>query len=66
MAVPVELPFLDETRCTGCTACVVVCPADCLAMAGPLPWLPRPEDCVCCTLCAVVCPVEAIAMKTVP
>jgi Fe-S-cluster-containing hydrogenase component 2 len=58
-----ELPVVDETRCTGCGDCVLACPADCLAMAGPLPWLPRPGDCISCTLCALVCPPGAVAMS---
>lgn len=61
----VELPMLDETKCTGCGWCVDVCPTECLAMRGRLPWLPRPLDCVSCTLCALVCPAEAISMATV-
>ena len=59
-----ELPCLDETRCTGCGDCVLLCPTECLEMAGPLPWLPRPDDCISCSLCALVCPVEAIQMET--
>ena len=58
-----ELPALDETRCTGCGDCVRVCPTDCLAMAGPLPWLPRPTDCIRCELCVWICPVNALHMK---
>lgn len=57
-----ELPHLDETRCTGCGDCVRVCPTDCLAMAGPLPWMPRPGDCVRCALCVLICPAEALHM----
>ena len=57
-----ELPLLDETRCTGCGDCPRVCPADCLAMDGPLAWLPRPLDCVDCGLCAWICPVQAIRL----
>lgn len=57
-----ELPVLDEARCTGCGDCVVVCPVDCLALAGALPWLPRPNQCVSCSLCAVICPVDALRM----
>ena len=39
-----------------------VCPADCLEMAGPLPWLPRPADCVSCALCVLICPVGALEL----
>jgi ferredoxin len=57
-----ELPLLDETLCTGCGDCVRLCPTDCLEMAGPLPWLPRPGDCVSCSLCVLVCPVTALRL----
>jgi formate hydrogenlyase subunit 6/NADH:ubiquinone oxidoreductase subunit I len=57
-----ELPALRESRCTGCGDCAAVCPADCLAMAGPVPWLPRPADCVACTACVLVCPADALRM----
>jgi formate hydrogenlyase subunit 6/NADH:ubiquinone oxidoreductase subunit I len=60
-----ELPSLNETLCTGCRRCVDVCPTLCLEMAGPLPWLPRPEDCVSCEACVLVCPVAAIQMLPV-
>ncbi len=58
-----ELPMLDERRCTGCGDCVTICPTDCLAMAGALPWLPRPYDCIACSACAIICPSEAIAIR---
>jgi formate hydrogenlyase subunit 6/NADH:ubiquinone oxidoreductase subunit I len=57
-----DLPLLDATRCTGCGDCVAVCPTTCLAMAGPLPWMPRPADCVFCTWCVLVCPADAVTM----
>jgi len=57
-----ELPLLDETRCTGCGDCVAICPTECLALAGPVPWLPRPGDCVSCSLCVLVCPAEALRL----
>ena len=57
-----ELPVLNETLCTGCGDCVRICPTDCLAMDGLLPWLPRPSACVSCTLCVLVCPVKALDM----
>jgi formate hydrogenlyase subunit 6/NADH:ubiquinone oxidoreductase subunit I len=61
-----ELPVLDETRCTGCVDCVTVCPADCLAMDGLLPWLPRPGDCIHCGVCAAVCPADALRLEDTP
>jgi len=57
-----ELPSLDETRCTGCGDCVAVCPTACLDMAADSPWLPRPEDCVSCALCVLICPAEALRL----
>jgi NAD-dependent dihydropyrimidine dehydrogenase PreA subunit len=58
----IEVPQVDETRCTGCGDCVVVCPVDCLAMKGPLPWLVRPNHCISCALCVLICPDEALRM----
>jgi len=58
-----ELPILDTGRCTGCGDCVAVCPTDCLALAGRLPWLPRPADCIACSACERVCPVDAIHLQ---
>ena len=56
------LPALDERLCTGCGRCVAVCPTECLAMAGPIPWLPRPADCISCGACVFLCPTAALAL----
>ena len=58
-----ELPAVDERRCTGCGDCVTACPTDCLALAEALPWLARPAECISCALCALVCPTGAIEMR---
>jgi NAD-dependent dihydropyrimidine dehydrogenase PreA subunit len=58
----IELPFLDERRCSGCGDCVAVCPTDCLAMRGAVPFLIRPTDCVSCGLCVLVCPSAALSL----
>jgi len=58
-----ELPLLDDTLCSGCGECVAVCPVDCLEMAGPLPWMPRPTACLSCTICVLICPVDALRME---
>lgn len=56
------LPVVNAAKCTGCGDCVAVCPTECLAMSGPLPWLPRPLDCVSCTVCELICPAGAIQL----
>lgn len=58
-----DIPILDERSCTGCGDCVLVCPVDCLEMAGPLPWLARPLDCIACELCVRICPVNALELR---
>ncbi len=61
----VEVPTVDETLCTACGDCPAVCPTACLAMIGPVPWLPRPGDCVSCGLCVLICPAKALRMEPV-
>jgi NAD-dependent dihydropyrimidine dehydrogenase PreA subunit len=60
-----ELPLLEETRCSRCTDCVAVCPADCLIMRGAVPYLVRPTDCISCGLCVLVCPSTALSLAAV-
>jgi electron transport complex protein RnfB len=67
--LPKTLAILDEDLCTGCEACVCVCPVDCIdTVPGPQFQsvmqtcqidLPR---CIGCTLCAQVCPWDVISM----
>lgn len=61
----IELPLLDEARCSGCGDCVAVCPTDCLTMQGATPFLIRPNDCVSCGLCVLVCPSVALSLAEV-
>ena len=45
------------------TACVDVCPVDCIYGAEDDAWemlLIQPEECIDCGLCVDACPVEAI------
>lgn len=67
--LPKSLAILDEDLCTGCEACVAVCPVDCIdTVPGPRYEmvmqhchidLPR---CIGCTLCPQVCPWDCITM----
>src|SRR2546426_6538254 len=67
--LPKTLALLDEDMCTGCEACMTVCPVDCISIIpGPRHELafqvctidlPR---CIGCTLCHQVCPWDCITM----
>lgn len=54
--------------CTGCEACIVFCPVDCIDLKLPAQnpaekyVLIDRETCIGCTLCARYCPWEAIDM----
>ncbi len=68
--LPKQLAILDEDLCTGCEACLTVCPVDCIdkvrdpghpgyAMGICTIDLIR---CIGCKLCAQVCPWNVITM----
>ena len=55
------IELVVQSRCTGCNACVEICPTnvfDALA-AGP-PVIARPDDCQTCFICELYCPVDAL------
>jgi electron transport complex protein RnfB len=68
--LPKQLAILDEDLCTGCDACVTVCPVDCIDKISD----PRHpgyamgvctidlQVCIGCKLCAQVCPWDVITM----
>lgn len=68
--LPKQLAILDEDLCTGCDACVAVCPVDCIDKIGD-PLHPGYTMGICtidlpvcigCKLCAQVCPWHVITM----
>ena len=57
--------FLRETdlsRCTGCGACVEICPVAALSMEEGLPLVDN-DWCIGCGVCAVPCPSGAVRLK---
>lgn len=68
--LPKQLAILDEDLCTGCDACVTVCPVDCIdktsdpahpGYAMGICTIDLPV-CIGCRLCAQVCPWDVITM----
>lgn len=66
---PKQLAIIDQKGCTGCHACVPLCPVDCIEnVPGPEhPDFMRVvevdlERCIGCTICAQYCPWETIFM----
>ncbi len=68
--LPKQLAILDEDLCTGCDACVTVCPVDCIDKTSD-PTNPgyamgvctiHLAVCIGCKLCAQVCPWHVITM----
>jgi electron transport complex protein RnfB len=68
--LPKQLAILDEDLCTGCEACLTVCPVDCIDKISD-PGHPGYAmgictidmgRCIGCKLCAQVCPWNCITM----
>src|SRR5262245_54534024 len=71
--LPKELAVIYADNCTGCEACIEVCPVDCIykVPGEELPSLQSfcdidLERCIGCSLCERWCPWDAIEMIATP
>ncbi|MDF7801182.1 4Fe-4S binding protein [Pontiellaceae bacterium B1224] len=53
---------VNTEDCTGCGACVDVCPEEAIRIGGDGKAVVDPAKCTECGLCVDACPVEAIAI----
>jgi NAD-dependent dihydropyrimidine dehydrogenase PreA subunit len=51
----------DKERCTGCGACVEICPVNVIKMEGDFPVVDK-EWCIGCGVCAIPCPTSAVKL----
>lgn len=64
---------VDQNGCTGCEACLTVCPVDCIET---VPGAEKPglfklveidqDRCIGCGLCPKICPWDTITMEPYP
>ncbi|MDI6916509.1 MAG: 4Fe-4S binding protein [Thermoplasmatales archaeon] len=52
---------IDEEKCTGCGACVDVCPTEAITVNEKAKV--DEEKCIECSACVSECPVGAISLK---
>ena len=53
---------INDDRCTGCDACVAVCPTNVLDLISNKSRVLRFQDCIQCEACMWACPTEALVM----
>ena len=59
--LPKALAVVNADNCTGCEACVEVCPVDCIHSDDDQDmYFIDPDECIDCGACESVCPVNAI------
>src|SRR5262249_19450068 len=53
---------INDDRCTGCEACITVCPTDVLELRSNKSRVARFSDCIQCEQCVSACPTTALVM----
>jgi ferredoxin len=66
---PPKLAVINQTGCTGCEACIVFCPVDCIEIVPGAEFAQFQqvvevdlERCIGCALCSKHCPWDTIPM----
>jgi len=56
---------LDQSTCTGCQLCVIVCPSECFAMDWTMDKASVIDEagCIACLNCEDVCPPDCIRIE---
>lgn len=71
LGIPAEIELadavavIDETRCIGCTLCILACPVDAIVGAAKLMHTVVEANCTGCELCVAPCPVDCIDLRPV-
>ena len=55
-----EFPVVNQALCTGCNACIEICPRDTIVMENNKARIIE-DECLNCRVCVGVCPVKAIS-----
>jgi len=63
---PMQVAWIDETLCIGCTKCIQVCPVDAIVGANKFMHSILANECSGCELCIPACPVDCITMTDDP
>ena len=64
--VEIQVAFIFEDHCTGCTKCFKRCPTDAIVGAAKQIHAVINDACTGCDACVEVCPTEAIILRPKP